>query len=76
MTYTVQFDKDQYHLQRDMEVWCNDNIGKNPLYRNWVGGKPQSWEGMGTWCMSSMFGNTFFYFREEKHANWFALRWL
>lgn len=75
MMAVVQFGKDMYHLQYDMEKWCKQNIGKNPLYKSWVSGEPQSWEGLGKWCMSSMFGNTFFYFKEEKDALWFKLAW-
>ena len=75
MTKTVEFGKDKYHLQYDMEKWCKEHIGKNPLYTSWVSGEPRSWEGMGTWCMSTMFGTTFFYFKEEKDAVLFALRW-
>lgn len=75
MTITVHFDRDMYHLQGDMEIWCSKNIGKNPPYRNWVGSEPVEWEGLGNWCMSSIFGSTFFYFKEEKHANWFIMRW-
>ena len=71
----VQFGKDKYHLQRDMEVWCKKHISKPPVGHTWVSGEPKSWEGLGTWCMSSMFGNTFFYFKEEKDALWFELAW-
>ncbi len=71
----VEFGKDYYHLQGEMESWCNRNIGSNPPYRNWVSSKPGSWEGLGTWCMSSMFGNTFFYFKNEKDASAFILKW-
>lgn len=75
MMAVVQFGKNMYHLQAEMEKWCSNNIGQNPLYRNWVGGEPKTWEGLGTWCMASMFGNTFFFFKEEKDALWFELVW-
>lgn len=75
MTTVVQYNKDKYHLQSSMEKWCTKNIGSNPPYRNWVGAEPKTWEGLGTWCMSSMFGSTFFYFKNEKDAAWFKLAW-
>lgn len=75
MTAVVEFDKDMYHLQTAMERWCTENIGTNPLYKNWVFAEPKSWEGLGNWCMSSIFGNTFFYFKNEKDAMWFKLVW-
>lgn len=75
MTTTIEFGKDRYHLQYDMERWCTEHINYNPPYKNWVASKPRTWEGMGSWCMSSMFGNTFFYFKNEKDAALFLLRW-
>lgn len=75
MTTIVQIGRDKYNLQLDMELWCVDNIGKNPPYKNWVYSKPISWEGLGDWCMSSMFGITFFYFKEESHARLFEQAW-
>jgi hypothetical protein len=75
MTYTVEFGKDHYHLQGEMERWCQEHIGMNPPYRNWVGSTPKEWEGLGTWCIASMFGNTFFYFKDAAAASAFILRW-
>jgi hypothetical protein len=75
MNNTVQFGKDHYHLQQSMIVWCDEHIGKNPQYTNWVWDEPEEWEGLGKWCILSMFGNTFFYFREEKDMTAFLLRW-
>lgn len=76
MTTTVEFSKDKYHLQGAMETWCNEHINSNPPYKNWVASKPKTWDGMGTWCMASGFGTTFFYFKNESDATAFALRWL
>ena len=75
MTITIEFGKDKYHLQHEMEMWCTKHISENPIYRNWVSSKPKEWEGLGNWAMSSMFGNTFFYFKNEADATAFALRW-
>lgn len=76
MTITVEFGNSRYHQQGEMERWCSENINYNPPYKNWVATEPKSWEGMGTWCMSSMFGSTFFYFKNEKDATMFKLRWV
>lgn len=75
MTITVEFDRRYYHLQREMEEWCNTYIGENPRYTNWVYSEPKEWEGLGTWCLASMFGTTFFYFKNEADATLFALKW-
>lgn len=75
MTITVEFRNDRYHQQGEMERWCNENINHNPPYKIWVSGKPRTWEGLGTWCMASAFGTTFFYFKNEKDATAFLLRW-
>jgi hypothetical protein len=75
MTTTVEFSKDHYHLQGEMETWCGQHISKNPPYSNWVYSKPTDWEGMGNWCMTSAFGSTFFYFRNESDAIMFTLKW-
>lgn len=70
----VTFGKDRYHLQREMEFWCRENIGPGC----WTSGTPKTWEGMdgNVWTIHSMFGNTTFCFKEQKHFNWFVLRWM
>lgn len=75
MTHTVEFGKDHYHLQRDMEKWCTEHIYDNPAYTNWVFSEPKEWEGLGKWCIASAFGNTFFYFKDSADASAFILRW-
>lgn len=69
----ITFDKDKYHLHPEMENWCHKNIGPG----GWTWGSPTTWEGMGNkiWIMHSMFGNTTFSFKEEKHLMLFLLRW-
>ena len=69
----ITFGKDKYHLHPEMEQWCHKNVGPG----GWTFGSPKSWEGMGNklWVMHSMFGNTTFAFKEEKHYTWFVLRW-
>lgn len=75
MTTIVQLGKDRYHLHQEMEIWCSKHINYNPPYKNWVASEPKSWEGLGTWAISSMFGSTFFYFKNESDATMFLLRW-
>lgn len=70
----ITFGKDRYHEHLDMEKWCYKNIGKG----GWSWGTPKTWEGMDDkiWTMNSAFGNTTFAFKEQKHYNWFVLRWI
>jgi len=70
---SITFNNTRYHLNGAMEQWCRDNIGEG----KWIGGRLQTWEGMepNTWAIESMFGNTTFSFKEQKHYNWFILRW-
>lgn len=69
----ITFGKDYYHLNGAMEEWCRTYAGEG----KWIGGKLKTWEGMGNnvWAIESMFGNTTFMFKEDKHYHWFILRW-
>jgi hypothetical protein len=69
----ITFDNTRYHLNNEMEKWCEKNIGPGC----WTFGKARTWEGMGTnlWTIDSMFGNTTFSFKNEKDYIWFVLRW-
>ena len=71
--HKIQFGKRFYHLQRDMELWCRENIGPG----GWSYDSPTVWEGLEpkVWIMDSAFGTTTFTFKDEKKAAWFALRW-
>lgn len=73
MTITVEFDKRRYHEQREMIEWCREYFGAHKY--DWMYSEPLSWEGLGTWGVSTMFGNTFFYFKNKNDAMWFKLRW-
>lgn len=66
----VHFGKAKYHLQNEMIEWCKEYI--SPHY-GWREPSRERWGD--DWGVSSYFGNTWFYFIEEKHANWFKLRW-
>lgn len=73
MSYEVKVSKRYYHLQEEMVDWCNSVVGEG----GWTYNTPKLWEGMGTkvWVIHCAFGNTTFAFKDEKFANWFALRW-
>jgi hypothetical protein len=69
----ITFNNTHYHLNSEMEQWCRTYLGEG----RWVGGKLNTWEGMdpNIWAIESMFGNTTFMFKEDKHYHWFILRW-
>ena len=71
----IHYDKEQYSLIRSKEDWCNEHIGKgswqNPEY--WSLGWDQCSEVK--WAITSAFGNSFFFFKEERDATMFILRW-
>lgn len=70
----ITFGKDRYHQHPDMEAWCHKHIGKG----GWTWGEPKTWEGLNdqVWVMYSMFGNTTFVFKEDRHYTMFILYWL
>jgi hypothetical protein len=70
--YTVETTRRTFHLRGEMASWCVATFGDS---RYWVWNKPKTWEGMGDWCMSSAFGNTEFYFKNEADATLFSLKW-
>jgi hypothetical protein len=63
----IQFGKDQYHLQRDMVRWCEQNLGPG----GYTGVDPYNH----SWSWNSMFGSTFFHFKNERDATLFSLKW-
>lgn len=69
----VEFSKRHYHLNDSMIEWCEINIGKNQP-GNWVYANPGNWHER-NWAISSTFGNTTFYFKNEKDATMFMLKW-
>lgn len=65
----ISFDKDRYHQQQDMYIWCEENLGPGGYYgftRNPTEAK---------WSIESMFGNTHFFFLHPKDAVLFSLIW-
>lgn len=73
MMNQITLDKTRYHQHPEMYQWCWDNIGVG----GWTWATPNTWEGMGDkqWIIFSMFGNTTFAFKDEKHYTLFLLRW-
>lgn len=70
-------DKWDFLLQEEMKSWCREKFGKNQrgkpqIWRSYYGGV-SSFDGNGNYTSKCYF---YFYFREEKHANWFGLKWL
>lgn len=66
----ITFGKDRYHLHREMEAWCQDNVGEG----GWNSDR-LVWDEGRKWATSSMFGNTTFAFKNERDYIWFVLRW-
>jgi hypothetical protein len=68
----ITFGKDKYHLHLEMHSWCEQHFGRG----KWIGERcPKDWRGMPDWTIHSMFGNTTFAFKNERHYTWFILRW-
>jgi hypothetical protein len=68
----LTFEKDRFHEMTDVRIWCREHFGPG----RWIGEQcPRDWTGMPAWTVSSAFGNTTFAFKDDKHYNWFVLRW-
>jgi len=61
-----EIDRDRYQEQREIVRWCEQNFGLSNY--NPTGDRSWHWD--------SMFGNTFFYFKKERDAILFSLKWL
>jgi hypothetical protein len=76
MITEISFGKDKYHLQEPMQDWLKQNIGPG----HWTSGTPASWEWIAhkdsVWCISCIFGNTTFAFKNPIDATAFTLRWI
>jgi hypothetical protein len=68
----IEVSKRQYHLNDAMINWCRNNISG---FGGWVYSDPDDWHEGRTWAVSSMFGNTTFYFVDDKDATVFVLKW-
>jgi hypothetical protein len=67
--FIVSLGRGHYHLQNKMMKWCEHNLGQ--------GGWVYYYDGMddNNWAISCTFGHTKIYFKEEKDAVFFSLRW-
>ena len=68
----IEFGKDRYHTIDVMINWCRNNISG---FGGWVFADPDDWDQGRKWAISSQFGNTTFYFNDDKDATMFTLRW-
>jgi hypothetical protein len=69
----ITFEKDRYHEHLIMQSWCEEKFGPG----KWIYDPyPRDWTGMPAWTIHSMFGRTTFAFKDDKHYNWFILKWL
>ena len=70
----IKFDMTQYpNIDRaEMEAWCADHIGPGGVAE--LGSFNRYLEKY-LWVCYTALGHTVFYFKEEKHYNWFVLRW-
>lgn len=65
----VSFGKDRFHEQEDMIQWCRKNLGTGGWNQSLVLGESR-------WRVDSMFGNTHFWFKEERDYLLFCLKWM
>jgi len=63
MTHKITLGKDKYHLNKEMMEWCLEFVGGSNI------SSP-------TWDMTSVFGNSTYYFKHERDLILFKLRWL
>jgi hypothetical protein len=68
----IEFGKDRYHTNDVMINWCRNNISG---FGGWVFADPDDWDQGRKWAVSSQFGNTTFYFDDDRDATLFSLRW-
>ena len=65
----VSVGKDRYHEQEEMISWCRKNLGKGGWNQSLVLGDNR-------WRVDSMFGETQFWFKQERDYLLFCLKWL
>lgn len=75
MTVKLAYGKEFYHLQGQMINWCEKHVGPNPPHSDWAWDNITDWNREGSWAIRSMFGITLFYFKNERDATMFVLRW-
>lgn len=66
----VSFGKDRFHEQEAMISWCRKNLGTGGWNKSLVLNDDTRWR------VDSMFGNTHFWFKQERDYLLFCLKWL
>ena len=66
--YEVELDNSYYILQKTIIEWCWEQFGSG----SWGSTLSHDCE----WGYDSIFGNTTFFFKNEKDLLWFNLAWL
>ena len=68
----ITFGKDQYHLNGKMQQWCKNTLGP-PAYS--VDNIRDDGDRKNLWTYKGIFGNTTYFFKNEKDYTMFILRW-
>jgi hypothetical protein len=71
---SIKFDMAQYpNIDRaEIEIWCADQFGPSGVA---AAGLIKQYLEKYSWVCVNLLGHKIFYFKEEKHYNWFVLRW-
>lgn len=64
----IRFGKDRFHQNREMFEWLICRYGEGGWHK-------QSLEDGKRWAAESAFGNTRYYFKDDRDATMFLLRW-
>ena len=66
----IVFGKDRFHLNPEMGEWLIEHFGRGSWHKYGVVDDPNC-----RWAWESTFGITRYYFRDERDAMLFSLRW-
>jgi hypothetical protein len=64
--FSITLDRDHYSKQMEIQHWCEEYIGPG----GWIPSERYKW------LIESTFGYTRMTFKNQRDANWFAMRWL
>ncbi len=65
----ISFGKERYHEYLDMIAWCEKHCGDGGYHAFTRNNDAR-------WSVETMFGNTHFFFKEEKDVVLFSMKWL
>lgn len=65
----ITFQKDKYHLHKEIQSWCETNVGKGTWFLSEFENPDVKW------LVSMMFGNQTYTFKDESDALFFILKW-